>query len=267
MSRRNNLLALLAAGAVTVLAVAGLSSAASKSAPTLQTEPKISGTAVEGNTLTATSGSWNGSTPITYHYQWKRCNAQGNGCANISGATQSSYLLRHSDVGDTVRVRVTAKNSDGSAADSSNPSAVVKAKTAPPPTSVNGCPVGTGALDASGITSPANLVIDGQTASPSVITRSTADLTLRFHVSACGGRSVANALVLAEAIPFSQFTVPAEVPTDGTGWATITMHQDRFFPASPRQQILAVFVRARKAGEPLLGGIAARRLVSFPVHV
>ena len=76
-----------------------------------------------------------------------------------------------------------------------------------------------------------------------------------------------NALVLAEAIPFSQFNVPAEVPTDGTGWATVTMHQDRFFPASPRQQILAVFVRARKSGEPLLAGIAARRLVSFPVHV
>jgi hypothetical protein len=47
----------------------------------------------------------------------------------------------------------------------------------------------------------------------------------------------------------------------------VTLHQDRSFPASPRQQILAVFVRARKAGESLLGGISTRRLVSFPVHV
>jgi hypothetical protein len=267
MTRKQNLLALLAAGAVTVLVVAGLSNAASSSKPTIQTEPKISGTAVEGNTLSTDGGSWNGSTPITLHYQWKRCDAQGNGCANIGGATDKTYLVRHADIGDTLRVRVTATNSDGSASDTSNQTAVVKAKTATPPPAVNGCPAGTGPADVSSISSPAHLVIDGQTASPSVVTRSTTDLTLRFHVSACGGRSVTNALVLAEAIPFSQFTVPAEVPTDGTGWATVTLHQDRFFPASPRQQILAVFVRARKSGEPLLAGIAARRLVSFPVHV
>lgn len=267
MTRKHNLLALLAAGAVTVLVVAGLSSAASSSAPTLQTEPKITGDAIVGSTLSTTGGSWNGSNPIKLTYQWKRCNAQGGGCANIGGATDSTYLVRNADVGDTIRVKVTATNKDGSASDTSNQTAVVKPKSKAPPTTVNGCPTGTGTVDVSQITSPAHLVIDGQTASPSVVTRSTTDLTLRFHVSACSGRSVQNALVLAEAIPFEQFSVPAEVPTDNTGWATVTLHQDRFFPASPRQQILAVFVRARKSGEPLLAGIAARRLVSFPVHV
>jgi hypothetical protein len=267
MTKKQNLLALLVAGAVTVLVVAGLSSAAGTAAPVNQSPPKISGTAQEGNTLTASSGSWTGSS-ITYHYQWRRCDKAGNGCANISGADSSTYLLRHADVGNTLRVRVTAKNADGSAQATSDPTAVVTAKTVAPPQPVTGCPAaGNGTIDVSTISSPAHLVIDGQTASPSVITRSTQDLTLRFHVSACNGRPVANALVLAEAIPFEQFTVPAEVPTDGTGWATVTLHQARFFPASPRQQILAVFVRARKTGEPLLAGIAARRLVSFPVHV
>jgi hypothetical protein len=163
---------------------------------------------------------------------------------------------------------VTAKNSDGSSTVTSGQTAAVTATPAAPPTSVNGCPTsGSGALDIASISSPAHLVIDGQTASPSTITRSTGTLTLRFHVSACNGRPVQNALVLAEAIPFEQFTVPAEVSTDASGWASVTMQKSRFFPASSRQQILAVFVRARKQGEPLLAGIAARRLVSFPVHV
>jgi hypothetical protein len=248
--------------------VAGLSNAASSSAPTNTSPPTISGTPVEGNTLTASSGSWNGTGPITYSYQWRRCGPNGGSCSNISGADKSTYTLKSVDVGNTLRVRQTATNKDGTTSATSVPTAVIKAKPSAPPTVVNGCPVaGSGPLDVSQLTPPAHLLIDGQSASPSVITRSTTTLTLRFHVSACNGRPVTNALVLAEAVPFEQFTVPAEVPTDSNGWATITMHQDRFFPASSRQQILAVFVRARKAGEPLLAGIAARRLVSFPVQV
>jgi hypothetical protein len=267
MNRRTNLMVLFAAGVVTVLAVAGLSNAASSAAPTNQTAPAISGTAQNGSTLTASSGSWAGTTPITYAYQWRRCDKSGAGCANIGGADSSTYLLKSGDVNDTIRVRVTAKNSDGSAQATSDPTAVVTAKAAPPPTSVNGCPVNpTSPIQVASITQPAQLQIDGQQVEPNPISRSSTDITVRIHVSACSGHSVQGALILAEAIPFQQFSIPPETATGADGWATMTMHQAGSFPASARQQILAVFVRARKSGDPILGGIAARRLVSFRVH-
>lgn len=264
MTRRHNLIALLFAGLVTVLAVAGFSSAASSAAPKNTQEPIISGTPKEGNTLTASSGAWTSSTPITYSYQWRRCNSSGQGCSNINGADTRSYQLKKADVGHTIRVRVTATNASGSNSALSNETAVVQPATAPAPPVVNGCPTGNGPIDVSQLSLPARLVIDGQSVSPSPITRSTQSITLRFHVSACNGRPVSGALVYAAAVPFNQFSV-AETPTGGDGWATMTENQQGAFPASPRQQLLAVFVRARKPGENLLGGVSTRILVSFPV--
>ena len=262
MTRKTNLLALLLAGAVTVLALAGLSTAASQAAPVNQQAPTITGTPTAGDTLTANAGTWQSSTPITYSYQWRRCDAQGTGCSNIGGADSRTYQLRNADVGHTIRVRVTAKNADGSTSATSDATTAVQAKTAPP--AANGCPTGTGPINVAQLSLPARLLIDGQSASPSTITRSTQDLTMRFHVSACSGRPVVGALVYAAAVPFNQFSI-SEVPSGADGWATLTEHQQSGFPASSKQQLLAVFVRARKPGENLLGGVSTRILVSFPV--
>jgi hypothetical protein len=267
MTRRKNLFALLAAGAVTVLAIAGFSQAAGSAAPTNQSPPTISGKAQEGQTLTASTGTWTGS-PTSYAYQWRRCDGNGGSCSSIGGATDKTYTLKKVDVDNTLRVRVTAKNADGSNSATSVPTAVVTAAPTPPPTTKDGCPTsGSGPLAVTAIAPPARLLIDGQSASPTPVTRSTTDLTLKFHVSACNGRPIEGALVYVTAVPFQQFNVPAEIQTDNTGWATVTMHQAGRFPASSRQQLLAVFVRARKSGEPTLGGVSTRRLVSFPVHL
>jgi hypothetical protein len=91
-------------------------------------------------------------------------------------------------------------------------------------------------------------------------------LTLRFHVVACNGLNVQGALLYATPTPYEQF-VGSEHATNADGWATITLTRQRFFPATPRQQNLIVFARARKPGEDLLGGVSTRRLVSFRVRL
>jgi hypothetical protein len=260
-------IAVLAIAIGSVLGSVRIGSAATNAAPGNQSPPTISGTAQVGSTLTADNGTWSGTTPITYAYQWRRCGDDGGSCASISGASNSTYVLKGVDSGNTLRVRVTAKNSSGSSSSTSVPTAVVKAAPAAPPTVVNGCPVGTGAIDVAALAPPARLLIDGQQVAPPSISRSTGDITTRFHVSAGSGRNVTGALVYATAVPFNQFSIPSEQPTGSDGWVSLTMHQEGAFPASPRQQILAMFVRARKPGEAALGGISSRRLVSFPVRL
>jgi RHS repeat-associated protein len=87
--------------------------------------PAISGTAQEGQTLTASTGSWTGTPTITYAFQWQDCNSAGGSCSNISGATSSTYALAASDVSHTVVVVVTATNAAGVASASSPASATV----------------------------------------------------------------------------------------------------------------------------------------------
>jgi hypothetical protein len=61
------------------------------------------------------TGAWTGSDPIVFAFQWQRCNDQsGNGCTDIAGAKDDSYLPTSSDIGKTLRVRVGASNLLGS---------------------------------------------------------------------------------------------------------------------------------------------------------
>jgi hypothetical protein len=75
--------------------------------------PAVSGSAVEGQTLSETHGAWTNS-PTGYSYQWQRCDSAGNDCQPIAGATAQSYSLIVADVGSTIRVQETASNSEGS---------------------------------------------------------------------------------------------------------------------------------------------------------
>jgi len=78
--------------------------------------PQVVGEPTVGQTLTAENGIWNGSIPITYTYQWLRCDPlvpQAVLCESIPGATSSDYDVTAADDGQIMRVRVTATNQAG----------------------------------------------------------------------------------------------------------------------------------------------------------
>ena len=91
-------------------------------APVNTSVPVVSGVAQVGQTLSASTGSWSGTSPISYAYRWQRCSP---GCVDISGATASSYAAVAADVGATLRAVVTASNSAGSSEAASAQTAAV----------------------------------------------------------------------------------------------------------------------------------------------
>ncbi len=111
-------------------------------APTVVSPPSTSGTATQGLTLTGTTGSWRGTPPVTLGLRWRRCDAAGQACGDIPGATGSSHQLAAADAGSTVRLRVAATNAGGTTVADSAPSAVVAADTTPPVTTIDAGPSG-----------------------------------------------------------------------------------------------------------------------------
>ena len=75
--------------------------------------PSISGLLQEGGLLTVASGTWTGTQPITYTYQWQLCNSCGQSCSNITGATGETLSLSPADIGSTLQVIVKATNTTG----------------------------------------------------------------------------------------------------------------------------------------------------------
>ena len=103
--------------------------------------PTISGTATQGETLTAdTSGISDADGPanLSFTYQWNRRSAGGADTA-ISGATNSTYILTQADVGETITLAVRYTDAGGTNEGplTSAPTAAVAAASTPnnPPTS------------------------------------------------------------------------------------------------------------------------------------
>jgi hypothetical protein len=99
--------------------------AAPAAAPAATARPGISGNVAQGQTLSATTGRWSGTQPITVAFQWWRCDSRGGGCGAIGGANGSKYTVSEADGGHTLRIQVTATNAAGSAQATSNATRLV----------------------------------------------------------------------------------------------------------------------------------------------
>jgi DNA-binding beta-propeller fold protein YncE len=113
-------------------------------APANTASPTLSSTSPEvGVTLTASSeGQWSNA-PLTYGYQWERCeaNTKPEGCTAIAGAVNQSYTPQAPEAGYVLRVQVTAENAAGaqtafSAASNSVTGSNSQDNPAPPPPAV-----------------------------------------------------------------------------------------------------------------------------------
>jgi Ca2+-binding RTX toxin-like protein len=106
--------------------------------PTNTISPRILAGSIEvGSTLTTDTGTFTGSTPFHYTYQWVKCQPVGQPCTPIPGATASAYVLQPSDQGATIRSQVTAKNGGGSDVGVSNHTLPILPKTRFGPANTN----------------------------------------------------------------------------------------------------------------------------------
>ncbi|HVS84838.1 MAG TPA: hypothetical protein VHD91_04340 [Gaiellaceae bacterium] len=240
---------------VTATNSAGSATATSDPSPTVASTkgpgnsalPTVTGTAQDGQTLTASTGSWTNS-PTSYTYVWERCNSAGDACTAISGATAQTFQLSSADVNYTVRAVVTAKNADGTATATTAPTATVAAKssaslpqstTAP---AITGTPTVGSALTGSQGTwnnSPSSWAyswsrcdtkgdacgaIAGATGTSYTLTQADAGSTLRFTVTATNSAGSSQAISAPSAVVSSgsTTTTAADGCPSGTGLIQIS---------------------------------------------
>src|SRR5918996_1072808 len=245
--------AAVAALATVAMLLASSSSAAPQVAPQNTTEPRINGTTRVGEVLRSTRGSWTGTEPITYAFQWLRCNAAGDDCAEIPGATDNTYVVADADVNRTIRARVTARNDAGSRSALSNPTARVRASEPPPPPP--GSSVAVESLRAAGD----RLTVSQVQFSPNPVTSRTQPITARVRVTNRDGRPVRGAMVFMRATP--RVVQGQTLATANDGWTALTLVPNRLFPQPRSGFNVQFFIKAFRRGDPGLGGIAGYRLV------
>jgi hypothetical protein len=75
---------------------------------------------LEGHELLAATGTWTGTAPITYGYQWEACSVLTKACSKLVGQTEKTLTLGLAELGKLIGVEVIAKNVAGSSSATSS---------------------------------------------------------------------------------------------------------------------------------------------------
>ena len=129
----------------------------------------------------------------------------------------------------------------------------------------NGCPTNKSAKTApiADLAPPARTQIVAFDVLSGPINKQTQTFTLKVRVGSTCSVNIKGASVYVTAVPYNQFSIPAEELTGDDGTATLVFRRDANFPASSKQQQLTLFIRATKPGEDILAGVSTRRLVAI----
>jgi hypothetical protein len=230
--------------------------------PVNTAEPSISGTAAAGQTLTTTSGSWDGAQPISFSYRWVRCGSDGgrsdgSNCSSLKNATGQTYVPTSSDVGRRLRVRVTAKNSAGSTTVASNPTATVGSAG---PSGQITLPNGEKSIPVTSVPDDERLIVDAVVFSPSPVRSRTAPITVRIRIKDTRGFVVRDARVFIRSTPLVTSSGNQRA-TATDGWLSYELVPRSNFPEVRGGYSIQFFVKAYRSGDPTLGGVAGTRLV------
>jgi hypothetical protein len=226
---------------------------------TMQPFPR--GSMVVGQVVTADPGTWTGRQPISFAYRWLRCNNAGGECAAIAGGGSRSYRVASADIGRKLRFNVTARNSLGSRTVISTESATV---TEPLPSGAIRLPTGEISIPATSVPSTARLIVAQVRFTPRPVRSARNPITVSVRVTDTRGFVVRDAVVFVRTTPRVTSGGDRQA-TAVDGWLTYQLVPNSNFPQPRSGRNVQVFVKAYRTGDPALAGVAAYRLVQFPL--
>jgi hypothetical protein len=219
--------------------------------------PTISGRAELGQQLRVEPGRWSGTQPITYAYQWLRCDSRGDNCVTQPGFVDDNYTVREGDIGKRLRVRVTATNGAGLASALTSATSVVAAPTGP--AGAIKLPSGETSIPVTSVPATERLIVESVRFEPTVVRSLDTTISIRVKVKDTRGYVVRDATVFVRSTPVVTTAAPeTKTTTDGTVAFAVRPESD--FPLRNDYNV-QFFVKVSRPGDNPLGGVAGYRLV------